>query len=267
MVTMYAGEGQGGSWKGAFACITLAMLRVDGLTKVYDGARGPAVDGVSFEIAAGELVGFIGPNGAGKTTTMRLIGGVLAPSAGRVEIHGHDVAVAREAALGSLGYLAEQPALFEGLSGRDYLRFMAEAQGCADVGKAIDTAVAMTRAGDVLDRPMATLSKGQRQRVFVAGAILHTPPLLVLDEPTDGLDPNQKHELRLVLKELAKRGTAILLSTHILEEAGAVCSRVLIVHEGKVKMDCTPAELARQGKGDMQLAFRVLTQNKGQAHA
>jgi ABC-2 type transport system ATP-binding protein len=208
-------------------------------------------------------VGLIGPNGAGKTSTMRMIGGVLAPTAGKVVIGGYDVVTHRLDALAQLGYLAEQPATFDNLRALDYLTFMAQVHRCTDVDRAIATATALTHAGPHLHRPMHTLSKGQRQRVFVAGAILHTPPLLVLDEPTDGLDPNQKHELRLVLQELAKRGTAILLSTHILEEAEAICSRVMILHEGKLKLDCTPAELARQGKGDIQLAFRVLTQNKG----
>ncbi|PIZ31776.1 MAG: multidrug ABC transporter ATP-binding protein [Alphaproteobacteria bacterium CG_4_10_14_0_8_um_filter_53_9] len=237
-----------------------ALLSVQNLSKAF-GAH-LAVNKVSFNVEAGELVGFMGPNGAGKSTTMRLITGFLAPDEGTASIAGHNIRIQRVEALKNVGYLAEQPALYEDLTPEDYLRFMAEAQNVKDVENAIRVAAKLTRCTAYLGQPMGELSKGMRQRVHFAGALIHDPKVLILDEPTDGLDPNQKHELRLVLKELAKT-KAIIVSTHILEEAEAICTRLLIMHRGQILTDTTPAELAKQGKGDIQLAFRVLTQNRG----
>jgi ABC-2 type transport system ATP-binding protein len=228
------------------------------------GSGTVAVQSLSFNVQAGELVGLMGPNGAGNSTTMRMLAGFVAPTTGYACIAGHNVATARVEALKNLGYLAEQPGVFDELNGHAYLVFMAQAHALADVPGALATAAKLTRCAPYLNRPLGELSKGMRQRIMLAGALIHNPPVLILDEPTDGLDPNQKHELRLVLKELA-RHKAVLLSTHILEEAEAVCSRVIMLHGGKKLLDTTPAELARQGKGDIQLAFRVLTQNRGHA--
>lgn len=244
------------------------LLTVSGLGKTFGegGQAVTAVQGLSFAVESGELVGFMGPNGAGKSTTMRMLAGFLQPSTGTASIAGHDIVTDRTAAQAKLGYLAEQPGVFEDLTGTEYLTFMAESHKLPNISEAVATAAKLTRCTGFLNRPLGELSKGMRQRVFFAGALVHNPPVLILDEPTDGLDPNQKHELRLVLKELA-RHKAVLLSTHILEEAEAICSRILVVHHGKKLLDTTPAELARQGKGDIQLAFRVLTQNKGHANA
>lgn len=240
------------------------LLEASNLFKTFTTTQGPvqAVQGVSFSVAEGELVGLIGANGAGKSTTMRMLAGYVEPDAGSVALNGYNMATQRQQAQGSLGYLAEQPALYEDLSARQYLRFMAEAHHVPDTDKAMLVVAKLTRCDGFLDRPMGDLSKGMKQRVHLAGALVHNPPVLILDEPTDGLDPNQKHELRLTLKELAKH-RAVVVSTHILEEAEAMCSRVLIINNGKVSMDTTPAELARQGKGDIQRAFRTLTMNRG----
>lgn len=240
------------------------MLTAQNLAKTFASPSGPvaAVKDVSFQVHEGELVGLIGPNGAGKSTVMRMLAGYVVPDSGTASLKGFDIVSDRLAAQACLGYLAEQPALYEDLTGREYLRFMAEIHQVKDMGKAMDVVARLTRCDGFLNRLMADLSKGMKQRVHLAGALVHNPPVLILDEPTDGLDPNQKHELRLTLKELAKH-RAVLVSTHILEEAEAMCDRVLIIHGGKVLMDTTPAELARQGKGDIQRAFRTLTMNKG----
>ena len=247
---------------------TSALLAASQLCKTFSGREGAvaAVQGVSFEVKAGELVGFIGPNGAGKSTTMRLLSGYLKPDQGNATICGHDVVSQRVKAQSKLGYLAEQPALFEDLTPYEYLEFLAGTHKVAEPARAIDVVARLTRCADFLHRSQADLSKGMRQRVFLAGALVHNPPVLILDEPTDGLDPNQKHELRLTLKQLAKT-KAVIVSTHILEEAEAICSRVVIMNHGRIVADTTPAQLAKQGKGDIQMAFRLLTTGKAEAKA
>ena len=240
---------------------TPALLTVSNLTKTFAGREGAvtAVDNLSFSIGPGELVGFMGPNGAGKSTTMRILSGFLAPDEGDAVINGHSILKERLAAQKSLGYLAEHPALYEDLTPHEYLTFMAEAHNVPNIPAAIDVTSRLTRCHTFLHRSLADLSKGMRQRVFFAGALVHDPAVLILDEPTDGLDPNQKHEMRLVLKELA-RHKAVLVSTHILEEAEAICTRVILIAGGKIVADDTPRNLAKHGKGDIQIAFRILTQ-------
>ncbi|MCP5405471.1 MAG: ABC transporter ATP-binding protein [Pseudomonadaceae bacterium] len=236
------------------------MLEAHGLCKTFITPAGPlqAVRDVSFTVNKGELVGLIGPNGAGKSTTMRLLAGYLPPDTGTVSLCGHPMAAHRAEAQACLGYLAEQPALYEDLLGAEYLDFIARAHNVPNRARAIGVVAQLTRCDGFLHRPLGELSKGMKQRVHLAAALVNDPAVLILDEPTDGLDPNQKHELRLTLRELAKT-KAVLVSTHILEEAEAMCSRVLIINQGKLIADTTPAELARQGKGDIQLAFRILT--------
>lgn len=227
-----------------------------------------AVQSLTLSVNAGELVGLMGPNGAGKSTTMRLLAGYLVPTGGAAFINGVDITQQPQKAQRQLGYLAEVPPQEDDLTPWHLLTFHAETHGVENVEKAVETTSKLTRCAPFINRPMGELSKGMRQRVHLGCALIHNPPVLLLDEPTDGLDPNQKHELRLMLKQLAKT-KAVLVSTHLLDEAEHMCSRVLIIHRGQLIVDTTPAELARQGggpnggQGDIHRAFRVLTTNRG----
>jgi len=231
------------------------MIEARGLSKRF----GPitAVDDVSFSLGTGEVLGFLGPNGAGKTTTMKMLMGFLAPSAGTALICGHDVLAEPMAARSRVGYLPEGAPLYEDMTPRGLLRFVGEARGFD--GDALDTAIAVAAGAvhvrSVLDQPIETLSKGYRRRVGLAQALLHDPDVLILDEPTDGLDPNQKHEVRALLSRIAK-DKAIMVSTHLLEEVEALCTRAIIVDRGRIVADATPAEL----KGRSRYAGAVTVQ-------
>ncbi len=247
----------------------MALLATQALTKTFAGAAGPvtAVNNVSVEIAAGEIVGLMGPNGAGKSTTMRLLAGFLPATSGRAEINGHPLHTHARLAQANLGYLPEVPPEEDDLTPHHLLTLHALSHNLKNIEHSIESSSKLTRCYPYLHRPMGELSKGMKQRVHLACALIHNPPVLLLDEPTDGLDPNQKHELRLMLKKLAapsdtSPGKAILVSTHLLEEAEQLLTRILILHRGNILMDTTPAELARQGGGDLHRAFRVLTTNR-----
>jgi ABC-2 type transport system ATP-binding protein len=222
-----------------------AMIEVAGLAKRF----GPftAVDHVSFSVEHGEVLGFLGPNGAGKSTTMKMITGFLTPSAGTARVCGHDVVAAPIPAKAALGYLPEGAPAYPDMTPIGFLRFCADVRGLKGGARSarIDDAVAKVELQDVLEQPIDTLSKGFKRRVGLAQAILHDPPVLILDEPTDGLDPNQKHEVRGLIRNMA-RDKAIIISTHILEEVDAVCSRALIIAKGRILADGTPAELEQR---------------------
>ncbi len=223
------------------------VLAIEALTKRF--ARTPAVDGVSFTLRRGEVLGFLGPNGAGKSTTMRMITGFLPPSAGRVAICGHDVATEPLAARRRLGYLPEGAPLYGEMTPAGLLDFVARVHGFRGREKSRRIAVAAERLelAPALRQPIETLSKGFRRRLGLAQAILHDPVLLILDEPTDGLDPNQKQQVRALLRELAA-DKAIVVSTHILEEVEPVCSRAMIISHGRVVADTTPLELLARSR-------------------
>ncbi len=238
------------------------MLEIDGLTKTYAGR--PAVDQIRFTVSKGEVLGFLGPNGAGKSTTMRMIAGAVLPDAGDARITGHSITLARNAAQSALGYLPEGAPLYDDMTPPQFLGFIASARGMDKARRrdAIDRAIADARISSVAGKPIGALSKGYRRRVGLAGAILHDPPVLVLDEPTDGLDPNQKRAVRALIARMAPE-KAILISTHTLEEVPAMCSRALIVDHGRIVADGTPDELA--GTGTLEAAFRQLTrQDEGE---
>jgi ABC-2 type transport system ATP-binding protein len=235
------------------------MLSVSHISKRYGGRT--VVDDVSFEIQPGEVVALLGPNGAGKTTTLRMIAGVLEPDAGEVTLFGMRMWRGRIAAQTFLGYLPEGAPLWGEMTPLGYLRFLADVRGlpARERGRMVEDALANTALEDVLEQRIDTLSKGYRRRVALAGAILHDPQVLVLDEPTDGLDPNQKRDARALVRALAP-GRVVLVSTHILEEVDAMCPRALVIAHGKIVADTTPDGLrARVPGGRLDDAFAALT--------
>ena len=223
------------------------MIEVTALSKTYGEVS--AVRDLSFRVGAGEILGFLGPNGAGKTTTMRIIAGFIAPTAGSAAVLGHDVSREPQAARRALGYLPEGAPSWPEMTPRSFLRFIADVRGLVGEHRSrrIEDTVARLGLGPVLDQTIETLSKGFKRRVGLAQAILHDPPVLVLDEPTDGLDPNQKHEVRALIREMAP-GKTIVISTHILEEVDAVCTRAIIIAAGRLLADDTPAALEARSR-------------------
>ena len=232
------------------------MLEVKHLQKTFGAIQ--AVRDVTFAVAQGEVLGFLGPNGAGKTTTMRMITGFLPPSSGTAVINGHDIQADPIGAKKQIGYLPENAPVYADMTVCNYLSFLAEIRGFT--GKANAEQVARTmvncRLDDVKRQAIGTLSKGYRQRVCLAQALLHDPAVLVMDEPTDGLDPNQKHLVRGMIRAMAAR-KAIVISTHILEEVEALCTRVIIIRRGAVVANGTPAELKAKSRhaGAVELTF------------
>jgi len=218
------------------------MIRIENLVKTFGPIR--AVDGVSFNVERGEVLGFLGPNGAGKSTTMRMITGFYPPTAGRVTVGGYDVAESPLEAKRLIGYLPENAAAYPEMTVRSFLAFAAELRGLAGDAKrkAVARAVERCFLASVLHQSIDTLSKGYRHRTCLAQALIHDPEVLVLDEPTDGLDPNQKHEVRSLIRELGKT-KAIVFSTHILEEVDAACTSAIIIDRGKIVANGTPGEL------------------------
>ncbi|HEY3758074.1 MAG TPA: ATP-binding cassette domain-containing protein [Opitutaceae bacterium] len=237
------------------------MIEVKGLVKTYGPKR--AVDGVSFTVRKGDILGFLGPNGAGKSTTMKMITGFLRPDGGTARVDGIDVAADPVAVKKKLGYLPENAPVYPEMTVQEFLEFIADVRGYRGTAAAerIDRAVTMTHLEKVRRQTLETLSKGYKQRVGFAQALLHDPAGLVLDEPTDGLDPNQKNEVRALITRMAPE-KAIILSTHILEEVEAICNRVIIISQGKVVADETPAQLqARKPGARLDEIFRTLTQS------
>lgn len=223
------------------------MVEIKNLTKRFGSFI--AVDNVSFTVEKGEVLGFLGPNGAGKSTTMKMVTGFLAPDSGSVRVAGADLDQDPIAVKSSIGYLPEGAPLYGDMSPRGFLDFVAAIRGIngAERRKRIDAVVEQVSLAEVFDKPIETLSKGFKRRVGIAQAILHDPEVLILDEPTDGLDPNQKHEVRNLIQKMSP-GKVIILSTHILEEVEAVCSRAIIIAAGQMVFDGTPAELVARSE-------------------
>ena len=234
------------------------MIDAQGLSKRF----GPvlAVDDLTFTIRSGEVVAFLGPNGAGKSTTMRMLTGYLSPSAGTVRIAGLDLRTSRIEAVARIGYLPENGPLYPEMTPRTLLQFFAEARGmpASSLEERFDYVIRECALEAVMDQTIATLSKGYRQRVGMAQALLHDPDILIMDEPTTGLDPNQIRQVRENIRRLGETRT-ILLSTHLLQEVEAMANRVLVISAARLVFDGTPEELRAKGKGNLDEAFHILT--------
>lgn len=239
------------------------MLKVHNLTKNFGSFQ--AVKDISFEVKKGEVLGFLGPNGAGKSTSMRMITGFIPPTSGTAVICGHDILQDPVAAKRCIGYLPENAPGYGTMTVTDFLTFIARVRGYRGkelIGK-VEGAINRSKLEDVRRQTIETLSKGYRQRTCFAQAILHDPQVLIMDEPTDGLDPNQKFVVRNMIKEMAA-DKAIIISTHILEEVEAVCTRALVIANGRLVANGTPAELkAKDPQGRLDVVFRNLTMTEG----
>ena len=240
------------------------MLKVDNLKKRFGSFE--AVKGISFAVEKGEVLGFLGPNGAGKSTTMRMITGFIPPTSGTAAICGHDIIKDPIGAKACLGYLPENAPSYRAMTVTEFLTFVARIRGFhgKDVRARVDAAIERAKLTSVARQTIDTLSKGYRQRTCFAQAIIHDPKVLIMDEPTDGLDPNQKFTVREMIKEMAAE-KAIVISTHILEEVDAVCTRAIVIADGEIKADGTPAQLkAMDPSGRLDVVFRNLTKGGAQ---
>src|SRR5437867_6939501 len=239
------------------------MIKIENLVKAFGAKR--AVDGISFTVERGEVLGFLGPNGAGKSTTMRMITGFMPPTEGRVTIGGYDVSESPLEAKRLMGYLPENAASYPDMTVQGFLNFVAELRGLQGDArnKAVHRVVDLCFLDSVLHQSIDMLSKGYKHRTCLAQALIHDPQVLIMDEPTDGLDPNQKHEVRNLIKELGAN-KAIVFSTHILEEVDAACTRAIIIDRGKIVANGTPAELRGMSEraGAVTLQARGATEEK-----
>ncbi len=233
------------------------MIEVKSLYKKYGSID--AVNGISFKVNRGEILGFLGPNGAGKSTTMKMITGFVRPSSGTILVEGQDVQEHPVGIKEKIGYLPENGPVYGEMTVQEFLRFIAEIRGFRDPmekEEKIDRVCDLCRLNSVRHQSIETLSKGFKQRVGFAQAVLHDPPVLIMDEPTDGLDPNQKKEVRKIIKAMAQ-DKAIILSTHILEEVGALCSRVIIIAKGALIADESPESLLERNRRFNALRIQV----------
>ncbi|HDZ09358.1 hypothetical protein LCGC14_0002210 [marine sediment metagenome] len=247
------------------------MIEISHLTRKFEHFT--AVDDLSFTVAEGEVLGFLGPNGAGKSTTMKIITGFLAPSSGTVRVDGHDITENPMAVKALIGYLPEGAPSYPDMTVLEFLDFIAEIRGFSGQEKSrrIEQVINDVALGSVCEQSIDTLSKGFKRRVGLAQAILHDPKVLILDEPTDGLDPNQKHQVRQLIRNLAK-DKIVIVSTHILEEVSAVCTRAIIIANGRIVADGSPQELearaptaaglteAPSAPGRLEAFFRSITE-------
>jgi ABC-2 type transport system ATP-binding protein len=233
------------------------MIKVENLEKHFGTKR--AVAGVTFSVERGEILGFLGPNGAGKSTTMRMITGFIPPTAGKVTVGGHDMVENPIPAKKLIGYLPENAPSYNDMTVYGFLAFCAELRGLRGDGRqrAVHRAIEMCFLEPVMHQSVDTLSKGYRHRTCLAQSIIHDPEVLILDEPTDGLDPNQKHEARQLIRRMGEK-KVIIFSTHILEEVEAVCSRAIIIDRGKIVANGTPRELMQRSDMAGAVSLRVV---------
>jgi len=240
------------------------MISVKSLKRTF----GPivAVDDISFEVEKGQVLGFLGPNGAGKSTAMKMLACFLTPDSGTASVCGHDIIRDPIAVRRCVGYLAENAPAYNEMTVGNFLKFVCDARQITGRARkqAIDRVVAMCSIESVYHQTIETLSKGYRRRVGLVQALIHDPEVLILDEPTDGLDPNQKFEVRQLINQMAKN-KCIIVSTHILEEVEAVCGRAIIIAKGKILVDSAPSELKRQYNCSLEEVFRKITKTKRSA--
>ena len=235
----------------------MSMIEIENLTRRFGAFV--AVDHISFRLERGEVLGFLGPNGAGKSTTMKMITGFLSPTSGTVRVGGHDVQRDPIAVKECIGYLPEGAPLWADMSAGRFLEFVAGVRGLSRAARVdrIRDVVEKTQIGSILAQPIDTLSKGFKRRVGLAQALLHDPDVLILDEPTDGLDPNQKYEVRQLIAEMSEE-KAIIISTHILEEVEAVCTRAIIIANGRIVADETPAALLARSDHHNAVSLQII---------
>ncbi|MGE4658412.1 MAG: ABC transporter ATP-binding protein [Gammaproteobacteria bacterium] len=233
------------------------MINCQGITKKY--AHLTAVDNISFRVSPGEVLGFLGPNGAGKTTTMRIIAGFVTPTAGRALVSGFDAESQGMEVKQRIGYLPEGAPSYPEMTPRSFLEFTAEVRGLSKARQAtrLEEVFTLLHLDSVLEQSIDTLSKGYKRRVALAQAILHDPEVLILDEPTDGLDPNQKHEVRELINQMSKN-KIIVISTHLLEEVEAVCNRAIIIANGHILVDDTPANLKSRSRFHNAVSLKLV---------
>jgi len=235
------------------------MIKIQHLSKSFNGKL--AVDDLSLEVGQGEVLGFLGPNGAGKSTTMRMITGFIPPTSGSISVCGFDVLKDPISAKRKIGYLPESAPSYQDMTVLSFLRFAADIRGLTGVARqtAVERVIELCQLQNVLRQTIDTLSKGFRQRTCLAQSLIHDPEVLILDEPTDGLDPNQKHDMRSLIREMG-RTKSIIISTHVLEEVEAVCSRAVIISQGRIVAQGTPNEFkSRSNTGRIDDYFREVT--------
>lgn len=239
------------------------MIEIDHLTKDFGSFR--AVDSLTFSLGKGEVLGFLGPNGAGKSTSMKMITGYLAPTSGTARILGHDVRKDPLAVKNAIGYLPEGAPAWPDMTPTSFLKFIAKIRHLSgtDAEKAVAEAIEKTNLSAVLHQPIQTLSKGFKRRVGLAQALLHDPQVLIMDEPTDGLDPNQKKDVRDLIQSMAE-DKAIIISTHILEEVEVICSRAMIIDAGKIVADGSPSDLEAKSKRHNSVRLTVSAEDQEQ---
>lgn len=232
------------------------MLQIEGLQKIFGAVR--AVDGVSFQVRKGEVIGLLGPNGAGKTTTMRLVTGFLRPDAGTITVNGIRIAENPIAARAAIGYLPENAPTYHDMEVSEFLSYVARLRKIPSSQRTarLKKVIGLCALHDVVGRPIGQLSRGYKQRVGLAQALIHEPPLLILDEPTTGLDPHQIQEIRTLIREIGRERT-VILSTHIMQEVQAVCSRALIISKGKLVGSGTLEELLKLGEGRTRYHLKI----------